>query len=61
MPVRVFVLGRVATADLSASHAHPEVEPRVTEGYALLTASRVRLDVADYLVEVIAELLHVCP
>jgi hypothetical protein len=61
MSMSMLVLGRVATTNLAASHAHPEMYPPIAEGYALLTASGVRLDVTDYQVEVIAKLMHICP
>jgi hypothetical protein len=34
---RMFVLGRVATADLSTGQAHTQVDPRIAELHALLT------------------------
>lgn len=37
----VFVLGRIAAADVAANHAHAEVNPGVTQFYAFFADVRV--------------------
>jgi hypothetical protein len=47
----VLVLGRIATADVAATHAQAQVDPFVAHLQALFTAVSVRLDVVN-LIEV---------
>src|SRR5215217_3571005 len=53
MPAGVLVLGAVATANVAADEALPEVHPRVTHLEALLAPFGARFDVVD-LVQVCA-------
>jgi hypothetical protein len=45
---RVLVLRRIATPDVSAAEAQPEVNPLVAELEAILAAGRVRRDIPDF-------------
>jgi hypothetical protein len=47
MPAGVLVLGAVATANVAADEALPEVHPRVTHLEALLAPFGARFDVVD--------------
>ncbi len=47
MPDRVLVLGRIATADVTALHAHPELQPDVAQSHAVGAARPARLNVAN--------------
>ena len=46
MPDRVLVLGRIATADVSALHAHPELHPDVAQRHAVGATRSARWHVA---------------
>jgi hypothetical protein len=43
----VFVLRRVATANVAADHAQPEVDPAIVHLQALFAAMCMRFDVID--------------
>jgi hypothetical protein len=45
MPDRVLVLGRVATADVAAFHAHPELLPNVAQLHAVIATRPARFNV----------------
>ena len=47
MPDGVLVVGRVAAADVSALHAHSELQPRVVHQEAIVAARTARLDDAN--------------
>ncbi|SRR6266511_1369924 len=52
MPYGMLVLGRVATANVSARHAHPQLEPRISQPHAVLASRSARLHVAENAVDV---------
>ena len=48
----MFILGRIAAADLAANHAEPQVDPVVANFQTLFTPARVRFYILN--------LIHVC-
>jgi enamine deaminase RidA (YjgF/YER057c/UK114 family) len=57
---RVFVLGRVAAADVPTGHTEAEVDPVIAHLEAFLAAVGVGLDISD-LIQVTAAIGHVFP
>ena len=47
MLCRVLVLRRIATTDVAAAHAQPEVDPGVAHFKTLFTTMAVRFDILD--------------
>jgi hypothetical protein len=39
VPGRVLILRRIAAADMAAGHAYPQMNPRIADSQAILTAA----------------------